>query len=153
MIERLKTFFIGAKRFEGCRLIPYRCPAGRWTCGWGSTGPDVFPGRAWSQAYADQRLEQDALRFAFGVLVACPELATESDDRLSAVTDWAYNLGLGAFRASTFLRRLRELDWAAAARECRRWSNAAGRKLLGLVLRREWEAQILETGQCPLSFQ
>ena len=52
------------KRFEGCRLMPYLCPAGVWTCGWGSTGPDVIPGQTWTQDYADQRMTQDAIRFA-----------------------------------------------------------------------------------------
>lgn len=31
------------RRFEGLRLKAYLCPAGKWTNGFGSTGPDVFP--------------------------------------------------------------------------------------------------------------
>jgi lysozyme len=65
--------------------MPYLCPAGVWTCGWGSTGHDVFPGRAWTQEYADRRMEWDALAFATGTVKLCPELA---GDRLCAIADW-----------------------------------------------------------------
>ena len=140
MIHELATLYALIKRFEGCYLMPYLCPAGVWTCGWGSTGRDVFPGRSWTQEYADQRLEQDAIRFAVGVLKLCPHLAGA---RLCAIADFAYNLGLGNLGASTLLKRLRSERWEDARREIRRWVYAGGRKLRGLVLRREAEAALL----------
>ena len=36
------------KRFEGCRLKAYLCPAGVWTIGWGSTGPGIVKGVVWT---------------------------------------------------------------------------------------------------------
>lgn len=144
MIERLAAFFLLAKRFEGCRLVPYLCPAGVWTCGWGSTGYDVIPGQPWTQAYADQRLEHDAIRFATGALAACPVLANEPDRRLSAITDFAYNLGTGNLRASTLRRRVNARNWPAAVHEIKRWVYGGGRKLPGLVLRRDAEAELLK---------
>ena len=128
------------RRFEGCKLMPYICPAGVWTCGWGSTGFDVFPGRPWTQEYADQRLEQDAIRFARGTLAACPELEGEA---LCAIADFAYNLGLGRLNSSTLRRRLNEGKFDQAKNELRKWVNGGGRRLPGLVLRRECEAQLL----------
>jgi lysozyme len=128
------------RRFEGCKLLPYLCPAGVWTCGWGSTGPDVFPGRAWSQAYADARLDHDARRFAVGALSLCPRLA---GDNLAAIADFAYNLGLGRLQTSTLRRKVNEGDWEDARRELRKWVNGGGRRLPGLVLRREAEASLL----------
>lgn len=128
------------KRFEGCHLTPYICPAGVWTCGWGSTGPDVFPGRAWSQEYADYRLNLDALKFARGTRALCPRL---EGDRLSAIADFAYNLGLGRLRGSTLRRRLNEDDMAAARAELGKWVNGGGRRLPGLVLRRAAEGALL----------
>ncbi len=139
-MNELATLYALIRRFEGCRLMPYICPAGVWTCGWGSTGVDVFPGRAWTQAYADQRLEQDAIKFARGTLLACPQLVGE---RLCAIADFAYNLGLGALRGSTLRRRVNEGDWEAARRELRRWVRGGCRVLPGLVLRREAEATLL----------
>lgn len=140
MIEQLAALYALIKKFEGCHLTPYLCPAGVWTCGWGSTGPDVFPGRAWTQDYADQRLHNDALKFAKGTLALCPDL---SGDALCAIADFAYNLGLGRLRASTLRRRINEGDYEAAAAELRKWVRGGGRVLRGLVLRREAEAALL----------
>lgn len=128
------------REFEGCRLTPYLCPAGVWTAGWGSTGPDVIPGRAWTQEYADRRLEADALRFARGALALCPGLEAQA---LAAVADFAYNLGLGALQASTFRRRVNARDWAAARVELAKWVHGGGRVLPGLVRRRAAEAALL----------
>lgn len=127
-------------RFEGCRLTPYVCPAGVWTCGWGSTGPDVFPGRPWTQEYADRRLQIDAQRFAMGTLAACPNLAGPA---LCAIADFSYNLGLGALRGSTLRKRLNAGDMAAAKTELARWVRGGGKVLPGLVLRRAAEAALL----------
>ena len=123
--------------------MPYLCPAGVWTCGWGSTGVDVFPGKPWTQEYADQRLEHDALRFAVGTLAACPRLANEPDARLCAIGDWAYNLGLGALRGSTLRKRVNAGRWEDAKYELGRWVRAGGRILKGLVIRRAAEAALL----------
>jgi lysozyme len=120
--------------------MPYICPAGVWTCGWGSTGPDVFPGRKWTQEYANARLEMDAARFAKGTLLLCPSLDGE---RLCAIADFAYNLGLGALRASTLRKRLNEGSYEAAGRELMRWVRGGGRVLPGLVIRRSTEAALL----------
>lgn len=136
----LELLYSLIKRFEGCRLVPYICPAGVWTCGWGSTGPDVFPGRAWTQEYADRRLELDAVKFSRGVAALCPGL---SERRLAAIADFAYNLGLGALQRSTLRRRLNERQWEAAGRELRKWINGGGRPLPGLIARREAEAVLL----------
>lgn len=143
MIDRLVELFKLIKRFEGCRLVPYICPAGVWTCGWGSTGADVIPGKPWTQEYADRRMEHDALKFAIGTLAACPVLATEPDKRLSAVSDFSYNVGLGALRGSTLRKRVNTRLWEAACRELRKWVRGGGRVLPGLVLRREAEAALL----------
>lgn len=128
------------KRFEGCRLRAYQCPAGVWTCGWGSTGPDVKPGTTWTQEQADARMRQDADVFARGTEALCPGL---SDARLSALADFSYNLGLTRLKASTLRKRVLAGDWDGARTELRKWTRAGGRVLPGLVLRREAEAKFL----------
>lgn len=140
MIEQFATLYALIRRFEGCKLMPYICPAGVWTCGWGSTGPDVFPGRPWTQAYADSRMAQDALRFARGTLTNCPLLRAES---LCAIADFAYNVGLGALKHSTLRKRVNEEQWDAAKLELAKWVHGGGRRLPGLVLRRAAEAALL----------
>lgn len=136
----LSVLYSLIRRFEGCHLMPYICPAGVWTCGWGSTGFDVFPGRPWTQEYANQRLEQDAIRFARGTIALCPRL---DGTALNAIADFAYNLGLGRLQASTLRRRLNAGDFEQAKHELGKWVNGGGRKLPGLVLRRAAEAALL----------
>ena len=136
----LAALYILIKRFEGCKLMPYYCPAGILTQGWGSTGPDIFPGRAWTQDYADNRMAMDAQKFARGTLALCPGL---SGARLSAVADFAYNLGLGRLKSATLRKRINAGEWHAVPAELRKWVNGGGRKLPGLVLRREAEIALL----------
>lgn len=120
--------------------MPYFCPAGVITCGWGSTGFDVFPGKPWTQEYADRRMEQDALKFAKGSLLLCPKL---DGDALAAVADFAYNLGLGRLKGSTLRRKINAGDMAGAKTELARWVRGGGRVLPGLVLRRAAEAALI----------
>lgn len=79
-------------------------------------------------------------KFVRGTLELCPDL---TGDKLCAIADFAYNLGLGRLRASTLRRRVNEEDWAGAAAELAKWVNGGGRKLPGLVKRRAVEAAIL----------
>lgn len=140
-MNRLAALYKLIKRFEGLRLVPYLCPAGVWTCGWGSTGPDVVPGQPWTKEYADMRLERDALRFARGTLALCPNL---QGDALCAIADFAYNLGLGRLRASTLRRKVNKEDWDGARAELMKWVRGGGRALPGLVKRRAAEASLLQ---------
>lgn len=128
------------RQFEGCRLMPYLCPAGVWTCGWGSTGPDVFPGRPWTQEYADKRMLDDAHRFALGTLRYCPNL---SGPALCAIADFSYNLGLGRLAASTLRRRVNAGDWVGARIELMKWVRGGGKVLKGLQVRRAAECALL----------
>ena len=128
------------RRFEGCRLRAYRCPAGVWTCGFGSTGPDVGPDTTWTLAQATARMRLDAARFAAGTLKLCPSLA---GDQLAAIADFAYNLGLTRLKASTLRRKLLAGDLDGAADELAKWVRGGGRVLPGLVLRRQAEAALL----------
>lgn len=136
----LAALYALIRTFEGCKLVPYLCPAGVWTCGWGSTGPDVFPGRAWTQEYADQRMRMDALKFARGTAALCPSL---KGDRLSAIADFAYNVGLGALQASTLRRVVNAGAWDQAKTQLMRWVRGGGRVLPGLVKRRTAESNLL----------
>jgi lysozyme len=141
LVDQLVNLYRLIKMFEGCRLVPYICPAGVWTCGWGSTGPDVIPGRPWTQEYADKRMADDALRFALGVIRLAP--GKLEGDRLCAIADFAYNCGLGNFQASTLRRRILADDWGDVPAQLRRWIYGGGRVLPGLVRRREAEIALL----------
>lgn len=128
------------RRFEGLRLRAYLCPAGVWTCGYGSTGPDVTPGVEWTLTQATERMRADVERFVAGTLRLCPGL---SGDRLAAIADFSYNLGLTRLAGSTLRKRVNAGDWAGAGDELAKWVRGGGRVLPGLVLRRQAEIALL----------
>lgn len=142
LLKRMAGLFILIKRFEGCRLMPYYCPAGILTVAYGATGAGVFPGQAWTQAQADTRLMSDALKFAVGVLKLCPNL-DKSDAALCAISDFAYNLGLGNLQASTLRKCILANDIKGAVEQLMRWVRGGGKVLNGLVTRRKAEGDLL----------
>lgn len=123
------------KRFEGCRLKAYRCPAGIWTIGWGET-KGVKEGDVWTQEHADQMLLLRTIEFMLGTATNCNTL---SGARLAASTSLAYNIGIGAFSRSTVCRRAKRKEWRGAADAMLMWNKAGGRVLKGLTLRRQVE--------------
>jgi lysozyme len=127
------------KQFEGCKLKAYLCPAGVPTIGYGRT-KGVKLGDTCSQAQADAWLTQEYDEFEAGVrkLVAVALTANQ----LGALVSFAYNIGLGALRTSTLLRKLNAGDYKGAALEFGRWNKAAGRVLAGLSRRRAAEAAL-----------
>lgn len=130
------------KRWEGCRLVAYKCPAGVWTIGWGATGPGITEGVRWTQAQADERLARDVEKFMVGVRKLLRRPVTEA--QLGAMTSLAYNIGIGAFGSSTLLRLLNAGQTDLAAAQFAVWRRAGGKVLPGLVNRRADERRVFE---------
>lgn len=133
------------RQFEGCRLEAYPDPGTGgepWTIGWGATGKGIGPGTVWTQAQADDRLARDVERFMVGVVASITGQIRPRE--LGAMTSLAYNIGLGAFRASTLLRLYNAGDVEGAAAQFPRWNRAGGRVMAGLVRRREAERAVFE---------
>ena len=87
-------------------------------------------------------LEQHLARnYVPGTLNLCQGIDTP--ERLAAISDLAFNIGLGALRSSTLRRKVNAGDWDGAKRELMRWTRGGGRVLRGLVLRRQAEAALL----------
>ena len=126
------------KRFEGCRLKAYKCPAGIWTIGWGET-LGVREGDVWTQERADAVLRQRAGQFLIATLKRCPGLYQESAERVAACTSLAYNIGVGAFSASSVSRKTTRREYQGAANAFLFWNKAAGSVLPGLTVRRQTE--------------
>ena len=132
--------------YEGVYLKPYLCPAGVPTIGCGSTR--YLDGRAVkltdpaiTYEHAMVLLKVRVLgEFMPAVLTLC-RVRTERE--LAAITDYAYNLGVNALKHSTLRRRINEGRWDLVPDELRKWVYAAGKKLRGLVARREAEIQML----------
>lgn len=135
------------EHFESCRLTAYPDPASGgdpWTCGWGTTGPDVKPGTVWTQAQADSRLTIRLDEAADDVDRLVKVLLTPSQK--AALVDFTYNLGAGNLASSTLLKLLNAGNYQSAADEFPSWDMAAGKKLAGLVARRAAERTLFLTG-------
>ncbi len=74
---------------------------------------------------------------------ALPKLKPETRAALGSFT---YNVGVGAFNSSTLLRKAKSGDLIGACNELTRWVYAGGRKLKGLVIRREAERELCLSG-------
>lgn len=134
------------KRFEGFRGAPYLCPAGVPTIGWGSTHyedgqPVTMEDKAISEIQASKLLESEVVRVRVRI---CSKLPGLSKNKMEALESFAYNLGLGALFSSTLFRKVKVNDHEGAAREFTRWVYAGGRKLSGLIRRREAEKRLYE---------
>lgn len=128
------------KRFEGCSLKSYLCPALVPTIGYGHTGPDVRLGQTITQEQADALLVRDYVDHESAVrrLVKAPL----TDNELGALTSFTYNVGAHSFATSTMLRLINEQRYADAAGEFSKWTKGGGRVLPGLVTRRAAEAAL-----------
>ena len=137
------------RHFEGLSLKPYICPAGYATIGYGATfypnGKRVLiTDSPITKEYADEILAYDLEKFLAGVLVQCPVLSGQTN-RLAAITDFAFNLGLGRLKASTLKRKINAQDYEGAEKELAKWVRGGGRVLPGLVRRRNAEIALFQT--------
>lgn len=137
-----------AKRFEGFErrvksstpvtAVPYICPAGFWTIGYGHLCDPKHPPT--TEMEAEVYLARDLQTALAATLRYCPVLASEPEGRLAAIVDFTFNLGAGRLQTSTLRRRINQRDWLRAVQELRRWVYGGGKVLPGLVTRREAEA-------------
>ena len=130
------------KRYEGLCLKAYKCPAGVWTIGYGTTryhmAEPVREGDIISEAKAEELLAFDVMFFADRIegLIT----AKVTDNEFCALLSFSYNVGYGALKSSTLLRKLNAgHDRKIVAEQFMRWVKAGGRELAGLVARRNAE--------------
>jgi lysozyme len=140
------------KAFEGLHKVKsdgnvrsYRCPAGRWTIGYGHThgvrsGETITPEEA-----------EDLLRKDLQDCEAAVERLVKVDltqNQFDALVSFVFNLGQGNFGSSTLLRKLNRGDCEGAAAEFVRWNKARVegqlKALPGLTRRRTAEAALFE---------
>lgn len=115
-----------------------------WTIGYGDTGPDIYEGVTWTYAQCDAALltRLDAAR---GQLCLLSPNVTWPDGAQDALTDFVYNEGSGHYAASTVRKCVETGDWAGVRTHLLDWEFAGGKRLAGLVTRREGEAAMIGT--------
>ena len=131
------------KKYEGCRLTAYLCPANVWTIGYGHT-KGVKRGQVITQEQAEELLRQDLVKYesAVDAYVRVPITQNQYD----ALVSFAYNCGTGALKTSTLLKKLNARDYTGAGDEFLKWNKGGGKVLAGLVRRRAEERELFLTG-------
>ncbi len=122
------------KPFEGLFLLPYKCPGGHDTVGWGHK---IKPNeealrKGISPEQAETLLERDITE-AFQPLASIGGL---NENQLVASIDLVFNVGWRQVRESRFLKALREADFSQAAKELVEFCHVNGEENKGLLRRR-----------------
>lgn len=129
--------------FEGLRLKAYDDGVGVWTIGYGTTvinGVKVKKGDTCTAEQAKYYMAQDLKKFesAGNMAVKVPL----NQNQFDALVSLTYNIGIGAFKSSTLLKKLNAKDYKGAADQFPRWNRGGGRVLNGLIKRRKIEMEL-----------
>ena len=143
------------RKYEGCSLIAYKCPAGKWTISYGLTQyPDGSPvkegDKLTDMAEANRMFDLVLEKFEKQVRMILGDtlLVTLPPDSIGALVSFSYNCGITAFAKSTLLKRIREnkLNFDAIEYEFSRWNKSNGKVLSGLTKRRKVEFELYKEG-------
>jgi lysozyme len=134
------------KRFEGLSLKPYLCPANVPTIGYGNTfyknGKKVtLNDKPITEQKAVEMLKQSLEKFEQYVDSYTTDSITQN--QFDALVSFCYNLGPANLKSSTLLKKVNANPNDETIKdEFLKWTKAGGRKLAGLVKRREAEAAL-----------
>lgn len=121
---------------------PYR-DANGYSIGFGhfiQPGEQYLMTATWTKADALAQLAKDMATATAAVNAAVTVPLT--NNQRAALISLAYNIGGGAFKGSTLVKRLNAGDYSAAADQFAAWNRSAGRVNDGLVARRAAEKDL-----------
>jgi len=135
------------KRFEGCKLKAYKCPAGVWTIGWGQTfypdGTKIKEGDVITQERADELF--DIIINDFARMTDALVKSDVTENNFAALVSFTFNVGTGNLKKSTLLKKVNANPKDPSIKaEFMKWIRANNVVLKGLVRRREAEAKLYE---------
>lgn len=132
------------KNWESLSLTPYDDGAGYQTIGYGHKMSDeeIASVESITQEEAEALLSVDVRSAENGVnqLVKVP-LAQHQFD---ALVSFCFNCGVGNFGSSTLLKLLNKGYYGTVSEQMARWVHSGGKKMKGLVRRREAEGRFFE---------
>lgn len=132
------------KSFETLQLKAYKAVQTEryYTIGYGHYGPDVIPGTTITEAEAEQMLAEDLADTERAVSNATAGWNLKQC-QFDALVSFAYNVGVNAFQNSTLLKLVKQGACEADIRaEFGKWIHSGGKRLSGLVRRRDAEADL-----------
>ncbi|MBI4781435.1 MAG: glycoside hydrolase family protein [Oscillatoriophycideae cyanobacterium NC_groundwater_1537_Pr4_S-0.65um_50_18] len=140
------------RKLSNGKVAAYIDPVGVWTIGYGSTfnfdhNRPVQKGDIIDRPTAELWLNQEIDQKAKAVNVLCSVEITQS--MFDALVSFIFNLGEGALKRSTLLKKLNSEDYEGAAREFDRWIHGDGKVLPGLVIRRDKEEALFRQDGFP----
>ena len=146
MTERTSGAELCAK-WEGMHTVkadglvyPYMCPANYPTQGRGIVVANMQV-EPITIAEAERRFDLFFARYEAAAAKLCKVPYTEN--QLGALACFCFNVGIGALKSSTLLRKFNRGDTPEeVAAEFLKWNKAGGRVLRGLTLRRTSEAEL-----------
>ena len=127
--------------FEGKRLVAYDDGVGVWTIGFGTikypNGVRVKKGDTCTLDQAKEYMRHDLIEFEHTVNSSVK--VPLNQNQFDALVSLAYNIGSSAFKSSTLVKKLNTGDYQGAADQFNVWVNAGGKRMQGLVNRRDKE--------------
>lgn len=126
-------------QFEGTVYTTYGDLGGVLTYCTGATENAQY-GKTYTKAECVAQLDRDLARHAEGML-ACVKVPLTEGQKI-AFTDFAFNVGVGAFCGSTVARRANAGDVAGSCDALLMWNKVNGKPVNGLIRRREAERKI-----------
>lgn len=127
--------------FEGKRLVAYDDGVGIWTIGFGTikypNGVRVKKGDTCTLEQAKEYMRHDLIEFEHTVNSSVK--VPLNQNQFDALVSLAYNIGSSAFKSSTLVKKLNTGDYQGAADQFNVWINAGGKRIQGLVNRRDRE--------------
>lgn len=144
----LVASFEGCAKMVGGMVRPYLDRLAKpnvWTRGYGRTYGISEASPEITKAEAAKELGAGLDAYAAKCITLAPGLAARPEC-VAAVTSWAWNCGVGAFRVSRLRKAINQGRWSDAAELIRRPRTAGGVELRGLVRRRDAEAALFRKG-------
>lgn len=131
------------EQFEGLKLISYLCPAGVWTIGIGTTKIKGIPVKRGQRCTKEQAYQYFRCHMEIEIYPVFDSIKVElNQNQFDALCSLIYNIGVGAFKSSTILKKLNQNDFDGAAKEFSRWVKVNGKKVNGLIKRRIHEQEL-----------
>lgn len=136
------------KQFEGCVLHPYLDQGGVPTIGWGMTHyPDgtkvTMSDKSLTQEDADAMFQLLVIPYSDGVIEALGSTVQLNTNQLCALTDFAYNCGLGAFKQSLLCEHVKNGN--VTEQDFTVYDHVGQKEILGLFNRRKAEYDLYVT--------
>lgn len=140
------------KKWEGCKLEAYLCPAGVWTIGYGTTtgavpGVTVKKGMKITKQKAEDLLSTGMKRYEQAVRDSVKVNMTSNQS--AALSVFTYNIGVAGFKGSSALREINKSNYDIVPIKMALWNKARVNGelvvLKGLVNRRADEANLFMT--------